>query len=1051
MQRKSLFLLFLFTFSMGIVIGQTRVTGTITDTKNAPIDGASVVVKGTTTGTQTSANGNFEIMANRGDVLIVTAVGFTTQEITFDNQQVPIAIRLVAIESELQEVVVTAMGITKEKKALGYSVQDLGAEELMKNKSPNLINSLSGKISGVNVTQASGAPGAGSQIILRGGTSLERDNQPLFVVDGVIYDNSTVIGGNSAFDGALATATVNSNRVMDINPEDIENVSVLKGPAAAALYGSRAAAGAVIITTKKGREGRAELNLSSRVSTNWVNRYPEQQNKYKRGYYNNAGVLDTYTTQSWGEAFGAGETIYNNIEDFFQNSTIFDHNISLAGGSQSNSFYLSASRYDQTGIVPNTGFDKSTFRFNGEQRYGILSLGANVAFSLAHTDKTLTSAGLYNSGGTGAMTSTYRWARSDDMKHYLNEDGSKYRIFDGLQDLRDDVENPYWIVNKNKLGDQTERLTGNINAKVDLFDWWNITYRIGMDWYLTKNSTLIGENGAVKDIWQRGMMSESDYKYNYWSSNLMSNFNHRVGDFDLGALVGFISEQTNVVNNRRMGYHFQVENFYSFGNIIDANKFFEEIYSKKRLYGLYGELRASYKNMLFLNATGRNDWTSTLPVENRSYFYPSIGGSFVFTELIRGADWLNYGKLRASWARVGKDAAPYVTNTYLWAPREYLGGIVGVGNSWERGNPYLKPENTTSFEIGAEFRFLGSRLGLDFTYYTNNSYDQIVAPRLGQSTGYIFVSANAGDIYNKGMELGISGKPVVTKDFVWSAMLNISGNRGTVANLLPGLEILYVTDVQVGNAKAASFNGGNFMAISGSKWSRTKDGKVILDANTGMPTSDNLATYDIGNREPKLIGGLTNELRYRDFNLSFLLDFRIGGMIYNGTDYFMTINGMSKRTMERDELTLTGVVRSGGTDDDPKYDDKTFTFKADEFYDIKGVQTSGRKIIQDYWSDYYTRESANFMTDTRWLRLRAISLSYDVSPNVFRSIRGLNSFKGITATVSGTNLLLFTNYKGMDPETSAAGSGVTGSSSVGIDYNGVPATAGVSFGLNFKF
>ncbi len=345
-------------------------------------------------------------------------------------------------------------------------------------------------------------------------------------------------------------------------------------------------------------------------------------------------------------------------------------------------------------------------------------------------------------------------------------------------------------------------------------------------------------------------------------------------------------------------------------------------------------------------------------------------------------------------------------------------------------------------------RFLNGRLGFDWTYYSNNSYNQILSPRLGQSTGYIFVSVNGGDITNKGMELSITGTPVQTRDFTWDVTLNMAGNRGTVQNLLEGVEILYVTDVQVGNAKAASFNGGNFMAISGSKWSRTEDEKIILDANTGMPTSDNLTTYEIGNREPKMTGGLNNSLQYKNWNLSFLFDFRLGGDIYNGTDYFMTVNGMSKRTMERDVLTLSGVVQTGGTAEDPVYADKTFTFEADKMYDIGGTQTSGRDIIQNYWGTYYPRESANFMIDTNWLRLRSVSLSYDLPRKILANVKFL---EGLTATVTGTNLLLFTNYKGMDPETSAAGSGIAGSSSVGIDYNGVPSTAGISFGLNLTF
>lgn len=1049
----------LLLFCSGVMLStslwaQTKtISGKVTNASDGTsMSNVTVSIKGKAVSTQTNPDGSFTIKADPGDVLIFSTIGSKPLQQTVGSSST-VNIALSNSEEALTEVVVTAMGIKKEKKALGYAVQDIKAEELMKNKTANVINSLAGKIAGVNVTQSSGAAGSGAQIILRGGTSLERDNQPLFVVDGVIYDNSTVIGGNSAFDGAQATSTSNSNRVMDVNPEDIENVSVLKGPAAAALYGSRAAAGAIIITTKKGKEGKAEIGFSSRVSNNWVNRLPEQQSKYKRGIYNSQGLLDNNTTQSWGEKFGDDDVMYNNIEDFFQNSTIFDNSVNLSGGNKNGSFYLSGSRFDQKGIIPNTSFDKTTFRFNGDQKFGKLIVGANVAYSLSNTDKTLTSAGLWGSGGSGAMESLYGWSRSENMKKYLNDDGTKYRMFEGLQPLQDDIENPYWTINRNKLGDNTERFTGSLNATMPIFDWWNVSYRVGTDSYLTKNSTTLGAGGAVKPLWQDGMMSESDFKFNYWSSNLMSDFNKKIGDFDLGALVGFFSEQTKTTNNQKMGYRFQVEDFYSFENIEAANKQFRVTNSKKRLYGIYGELRASYKNMLYLNVTGRNDWTSTLPVENQSYFYPSVGGSFVFTELLKnkGLDWLNFGKLRASYARVGKDANPYVTNTYLWRPISHLGDIVGVGNNWQKGNPYLKPETTGSFEIGAELRFFNGRLGIDYAYYTNNSYNQILSPRLGQSTGYIFISVNGGDIYNKGMELSLTGKPIVTKDFVWESTLNMSRNKGTVDNLLAGVEILYVTDVQVGNAKAASFNGGNFMGISGSRWTRTADGQVVLDANTGMPVSDRLATYDIGNREPKLTGGFNNSLTYKNFNLSFLLDFRIGGDVYNGTDYAMTLNGLSKRSENRDQLTLSGAVRNGGTDLEPQYTDKTFTFLADGVYDVIGVQTSGKKIIQDYWSDYYARESANFMTKTNWLRLRSVSMSYNFSNGVLKNAGISNVVKGLTATLTGTNLWLLTNYKGLDPETSAAGSGVVGSSSVGIDYNGVPSTAGIMFGLNFKF
>jgi TonB-linked SusC/RagA family outer membrane protein len=812
-----------------------------------------------------------------------------------------------------------------------------------------------------------------------------------------------------------------------------------------------------------------------------VNRYPEQQNMYKRGYYDASGVLDDYTTQSWGEKFASGQTMYDNIGDFFQNATAWDNSVSISGGSKNNSYFASASRYDQKGIIPNTGYRKNTFRLNGDQKYGNLTVGANVAYSQAFTDKTLTSAGLWGSGGTGSMNSVYRWARNDDMTHYLNDDGTKYRMFEGRQNLEDDVENPYWIINKNKMTDFTERVTGNINFDLKLTDWWNISYRAGVDSYTTSNSNLIYPGGAIQYIWQDGMMSENDLKYQYLSSNLMTNFNKKFGDFDLNLLLGTITEDTKTTSNRRMGYGFSEEGFFSFPNIVDAQKFFTENHTRKRKIGVYGEFRAAYKNYAYLTVTARNDWTSTLPEANNSYLYPSVSGSFVFSELLPKNDIVYFGKIRASWARVGKDTDSYKTNTYLWPSQQGLGGLVSVGNSWSRGNPYLRPETTESIELGLDMRFLQGRVGFEFTYYNNNSYDHILEPRLGQSTGYIFCAVNAGDTYNKGFEISITGTPVKTKDFTWEATINASQNKGTVDNLLKGMEILYVTSVQVGNAKSASFNGGNFLGISGSKWTRVDDaikklnlkpedesamlntlksfnldGSVILD-QYGMPTSDNLTTYEIGNREPTLLGGFNNNFRYKNWSLNVLLDFRIGGDVYNGTDYWMTLNGMAKRTINRDKLVLTGLVQTGttpGTDKNgnavqiPEYEEQTFTFEANGTYNMSGTPTSGRRVIQNYWTTYYARESANFMTKTHWLRLRTISLSYSLPKSLLDKSKFI---KGCVFTVSGNNLLLLTNYKGMDPETSAGGSGTGGSSGIGIDYCGVPATAGMSFGLSLTF
>lgn len=1055
MKRLSL-LIFLLVVITGVYA--QKISGVVTNADTGePVPFATIAVKGHTVGTNTDSDGKFTIEVPAGaKVIVASYVGMVTKEVIVGNSSF-LNIQMNPVDQALDEIVVTAMGIKKEKKALGYSVQDINSEELLKNKNTNVINSLNGKIAGVNITQSGGAAGAGSNIVIRGGTSLERDNQPLFVVDGIIYDNGTNVGGNSAFDGALRTATTFSNRVMDINPEDVESMSVLKGPTAAALYGSRAAAGVIIITTKKGQEGAVNVSLSSRLSLNWVNRYPEQQNKYKRGTYNTAGVFDDYTTQSWGDAFGEGETMYNNIEDFFDTAVTWDNNLSISGGSKNGSFYLSAANTDQGSIIPKTGLKRNAFRFNGEQKYGGLVVSTNMAYSVTNNDKTFTSTGLYGSGGIGAMQSVYTYARSEDMTHYLNDDGTRWRMFPS-QAIADDVDNPYWIINKDKLKDKTTRFTGAINADYKVADWFKIMYKGGTDRYTTNSSTLLYPGSGVIVKYQNGMMSESDYTYEALSSNLMLSFKHQISDFDLNLLVGHNVEDTKYKVSRRMGYDFEVDNLFSFGNILDANKRFQDNLSRKRLVGVYGEFRPSYKNFLYLGVTVRNDWSSTLlesqdPARGgKSYIYPSVDGSFLFTELLPKSDLLSFGKIRASWAKVGKDTEPYATNTYLWDPREYLGGA-GLTNSWTRGNAGLVPEETRSTEFGTEMHFLKGRLSFDYAYYRNESKNQIITPRMSQTTGYILVKTNGGLIVNKGMELSISGIPVETKDFTWTTTLNLSGNRGKVKNLPEGLSILYVTDVQVGTAKAASFGGGNFMAISGSKWSRDDAGNVILDAKTGMPTSDKLETYEIGNREPKLIGGLNNSLQYKNWNLSFLLDFRIGGDIYNGTDYTMTNAGMSKRSQDRESITINGVVQSGS-----EYVAKTYVFDADKFYNINDYSQvvssteagaiSGKNIIQKYWQTYYPLEASNYMTKTNWLRLRSVSLSYDVPKSFLAKAKVI---KALTVNMTGTNLLLLTNYKGMDPENSAAGSGVTGSGSAGIDLNGTPSTAGMTFGVNVTF
>lgn len=1024
-----------------------RVTGKVVDNSGQPAIGVSVLIEGTKTGVATDLEGNFSIEAPANGVLIFSAIGMEDQRIEIQGRRV-INVTMKESAQILEELVVTALGIKKEKKALGYAVQDIKSDEILKNKQTNVINSLAGKVAGVNVTQSGGSAGVGSTIIIRGGNSASesRDNQPLFVVDGVIYDNSTVNSGNSLTDGVTRNATSFGNRVMDINPEDIENVSILKGAASTALYGSRAADGVVVITTKKGTEGTTKVNFSSKFSYSWVGKTPELQGVYGRGYYNQIGVFSDYTTNSWGDVITG--PVYDNVGEFFQGGTVYDNNVSVSGGSSKGSFFLSASNFDQEGVIPKTGFYKTTFRFNGEQKYGKLTVGANASYAVANTLKTLTAAGLYNGGGNGTMTAVYGWPRSDDMKHYLNEDGTKYRMFEGLQQLADDVENPYWIINRNRLTDYNNRFTGSVNAALNVVDWFNITYRLGYDNYDNGSYTYIAPGGAVLEKYQKGRLNKSNGKYNYLSSNLMLNFQKSFNDFDFGLLLGQAIEDTKRSTWTHWGYDFKTPGTISFANIIDLNKFFTESNMNKRMVSVFGEFRANYKNIAYLTVTGRNDWSSTLPKENRSYFYPSVSGSFLFTELIPKNDILSYGKLRLSWAQVGKDADAYATNTYLWPSQTVSGEFVGTGNNWTGGGPNLKPEIQTSYEIGTELRFLKGRLGLDFTYYNSETKNQLAAPRLCQSTGYIFLTLNSGSVKNKGMELSINATPIDKKDFTWDVTLNLSGNRGKLGDFLPGVGLFYVTDVQIGGVKAASIpNGGYFLGMTGDYWIREKDadgkeipgGRYVIDEATGLYTTTKVTTNIVGNREPKVIGGLNNSFRYKNLDFSFLLDIRIGGDIYNGTEYYTTMKGLSKRTLQRDAVTVSGVGKTSGQP-------LSYTYERGQNYVVNNATYSGAYMIQQYWSSYCDN-SYNFITDTNWLRLRSISLTYD-----FTSMFKKDGFiKGLSANVSGNNLFVWTNYKGMDPEVSVSGSGTGGSGSMGIDYCGVPSTRNVTFGINLTF
>lgn len=1058
---RTLFKKLLFTvvvsFSIFYVQGQTEsITGKIIDSATQQGLGlASILDNGKAIGIAGN-DGSFKVKAAVGSTLTFVYQGYRTVKRTATSDFMTVVMARTDFDNQTKDVVVTALGIKKERKALGYSVTELSDSELMKNKNTNIVNSLAGKVPGVNITQFSGAAGAGASITIRGGNSTSdgRQNQPLFVVDGIIYDNSTTVTGNTGTDGLSRSNTTYSNRVMDINPEDIESMSILKGAAAAALYGSRAADGVVIITTKKGKDGVTRVDASSRTSTSWADKLPEVQTEFGPGTYSTNGVLTSDSYNSWGPKIPADSSIYDNIGNFFQHGIVYDNNVNVSGGNKNGSFFLSGSNFNQTGIVPDTKYDKTTFRFNGEQKYGHLTLDANVAYSIANTTRTLTTAGLYGSG-VGSMQSLYTFPTTYDMKDYINPDGSQHRIYAGLIDLQNDNDNPYWIIHENKLTSGTKRFTGGISGNYKITDWWDITARLGYDQYTTSDYTYIAPGGALIPLYQNGRLSKDGYNYSYTTTTVMTNFHKTFKDFDTHLMLGTTSESTEILSQNMWGYDFTTAGTISFANIIPTNKFFTDATTRHRLVGVFGEAGVSYKDIAYLTLTGRNDWSSTLPVQNNSYFYPSVSGSFVFTELLPKNNILSFGKVRASWAQVGKDANPYATLTYVNPPITY-GSFTGIGNQYYSGNANLIPEIQDSWEVGGEFHFLNGRIGLDYTYYHSQTKNQIGQPRLAQSGGFIFSTLNSGTVINKGMEIALTAKPIAEKDFAWDLVLNFSYNKGRLGAFIPGIAYFYPTDAQFGppaiasatGIKGASIpNGGYFLAITGSRFMYQTDangneimgGQYQVDPATGMYKLNNNNPV-LGNREPDFIGGFSNTFRYKNLSLSFLLDIRKGGVVYNGTEAYLVYNGLSKRTAlnDRQSVTVTGINSSTG-------DPITETYNANQSYTIGTTTYDGKSLIQEYWQ-YYAQNAMNFITSVNWLKLRSLQLTYDFTG----MLKNKKIIKAISASITGNNLFTWTNYKGMDPEVSAAG-GTGGSGSTGIDYLGVPAVASLTFGLNLSF
>ncbi len=1054
MKKLSLVLLLVMAGAVA-VMAQRTITGTVTDAEGETLIGASILAKGTSSGTVTDIDGTYSLRVPEGvNTLIFSYTGFATQEVELGPSDV-LDVTMQESAEQLSEVVVTAIGLEANRARLGYSVQNLESDDIINSQETNIVNGLNSKVAGVTVTSSSGSPGASANIRIRGATSVTGNNQPLFVVDGVPIDNSEFGNGVDGVD--------QSNRAIDINPNDIENMTILKGPAATSLYGVRAANGVVVITTKSGRAGKPRVSFSSSYRVDEVNKMPELQSSFAQGQP--IGGVPTWRGPDTGEGFSWGPAISDlefdgsdypydqngrlvpvgqgngmpaqayDQNDFFVRGNTYDVNLSVQGGNGIINYFVSAGRLSSNGIVPNATFERNSVK---------VKLDANLTDKLTISG----SANYVNSGGfriqrgsnlRGVMLGLLRNTPTFDMGNGLvgqeaADNRATYLLPDGRQrSYRAGIyDNPYWTINKNPFQDNVNRLIGYGSLRYELLDWLTVQYKLGLDQYSDRR------NSAIDLI--PGRIAGSVTQEIITSSDLNSDFLFLVDkdlsdSWNLGAILGHNYFSTDVVSQSAVGNTLAAPDFYHISNATDIQAF--EGISRRKLMGVFGDVSLAYNNYLFINGTYRNDWTSTLPEGNNDFQSWSASLGFAFTEALgmQNNPILPYGKLRVSYGAVGNDAPIYATQNYFNAAAAtgdgFISGITfpafGV-NAFERdiqlGNNILTPETTTTLEIGGEFKFLRGRLGLDVTYYNSESVDQIIPVQLSATTGFTNAILNAGRITNEGVEIVLTATPVRGQDFSWDIVGNFTHYENTVEELIEDVDNIFLAGFTSTSSEAVV--GMPFGAIYGDGFRYDDDGNLLIGAD-GWPLVDP-SKRALGDPNPDFLLGIRNTFSYKGVSLSALLDIRQGGDVWCGTcgiiDYFGTSQVSAD---ERGDVVVFDGLLPDGTPNDiavPLAD-----------------PTSG---LGSYYRVRYGFGGISEMSiyDASWVRLRELTLSYTIPKSVFKG-----KVENMSIALTGRNLWLNTDYPGIDPETNLTGA----SNGIGLDYFNMPNTRSYAATLRANF
>lgn len=1015
----------------------TKITGTVED-EFGPVAGASVVIKGTTNGTMTDMDGHFTLEGvKKGDIIQISFIGFATQDIPYTGQTA-LNVKLEEDAQKLDEVVVTALGMKRDKKALGYAMQELKGDELLSSREPNLANSLSGKVSGLQIVRSSNGVGGSSKIVLRGNNSLTGSNQPLIVVDGTPMDNFTGgvddVWGNSGADMG--------NGLSDINPEDIESMTVLKGASAAALYGSRAGNGVILITTKSGKKNEGlGITVNAGITTESIFLKPDMQNSFGQG---SVGAYDNQSRLSWGPK-AEGQTVtdwmgrqvplrtYDNIDAFFNTGTSFNEGISFQQNIKGTSVFSSINRSDDAGITPESKLNKTniTLRattFLDEAEKWKVDAKVNYINLNAHNRP------IQGVNPSNAFNTIYNLPRSlnvADFKNSVDEDGNMI-WWDASKNPQ---ENPYWVTKYRQNNDTRNRLLGNIALKYAPTNWFNVELRGGTDYYTTTKNEKVyaGGNTTPSGLYSEGSETFYENNYSFLATANKDNLIDRLG--------GFVTFGGNLMIQRRTKMNASagellVPNLFSLNNGINKPTVTSELIRRK-MNSLYGSLQLNWDGYLFLDITARNDWSSTMSKANRSYFYPSVSLSGVISDMVpklggQMPEWFTFAKVRASYAEVGNDLDPYqLYNNFTVGKDENGNTTAAPGNVLYDSN--VRSELIKSWEAGFDIRFFNNRLGLDAAWYKTNATRQLLNLPMDPFSGYSSRKVNAGNIQNEGVEISLNGLILDNpKGLSWNSTAQFSLNRNKIIDLYPGVTLYDIKTLDA--IQIVAVQGSYYGDIYGQTFQRVEDkndpnyGKIIVSED-GLPLITT-GKSKVGNQSPDWMLGWTNSFSYKGFNLSFLVDFRIGGDLYSATASNLYTRGNAAGTVvngeRQDFIVPNSVVQTPNG-----YTENKVPVTHQNYWERIG--STGNYGLPEM----YTYDATN-------IRLRNITLGYDFNKAMLKN----TPFQRLRLSATCNNVwMIHYNLPGIDPESVSA----TNTNATGFENGAAPTSRSFTFNVTVGF